>query len=542
MGSSPLRPANLTVTASPTPMTSTTSPPSDDARGEPDLTGRQLGDYQILRRLGRGGMAEVYLAEQLSLRRQVAIKVLRRTLAQDEAYVRRFQYEARAAAKLVHANIVAIYEVGNIDGWHYIAQEYVPGQNLKQLITRLGRGLEAPQAVTILRQVSAALQRAAEQNITHRDIKPENIMLASTGEVKVADFGLARVAQAGESLQLTQVGITMGTPLYMSPEQVEGKEVDPRSDLYSLGVTAYHMLAGRPPFDGETALAVAVQHLKQEPERLEGLRPDLPPGLCSIVHRLLGKSPSDRYQRAVDVLRDLKAQQIVGDDAEWGTDLHSWGSAAGIEIPSGRLEATQQLGKAMQRELAAAQRGGWQRVGLGAVLVALAAAIGLFAAWISTPAPLLALPAGEVLDVPLFATVREQYAYGMMTPHDREEALLAVSRFHPPQKSADNLRYSRLATKALAAEYLASNRLIEARRSYLELAAIDLDVEPAERGLKFAGIAGCAVVYDRLGEEDGCTVCLVQLYELDDLELNQLGDTLRSEVQRLFEKYPRPAE
>jgi eukaryotic-like serine/threonine-protein kinase len=522
-------------------MTSTTSPPSDDARGEPDLTGRQLGDYQILRRLGRGGMAEVYLAEQLSLRRQVAIKVLRRTLAQDEAYVRRFQYEARAAAKLVHANIVAIHDVGNIEGWHYIAQEYVPGQNLKQLITRLGRGLEAPQAVTILRQVSAALQRASEQNITHRDIKPENIMLATTGEVKVADFGLARVAQAGESLQLTQVGITMGTPLYMSPEQVEGKEVDPRSDLYSLGVTAYHMLAGRPPFDGETALAVAVQHLKQEPERLETLRPDLPPGLCGIVHRLLAKSPGDRYQRAVDVLRELKALQIPGVDADWGGDLHAWGSG-GIEIPSGRLEATQQLGKAMQRELAAARRSGWQRVGLGAALVALAAVVGLVAAWVSTPAPLLALPAGEVLDVQKFDSVREQYAYAMMTSHDREEALLAVSRFHPPQKSADNLRYSRLATKALAAEYLASNRLNEALANYLELAAIDLDVEPAERSLQLTGVAGCAVVYDRLGEENGRTVCLVKLYELDDLELSQLGETLRAEVQRLFDRYPRPAE
>jgi tRNA A-37 threonylcarbamoyl transferase component Bud32 len=517
------------------------SPPSDDGRGEPDLTGRPLGDYQVLRRLGRGGMAEVYLAEQLSLRRQVAIKVLRSTLAQDEAYVRRFHHEAQAAAKLVHANIVAIHEVGQVEGWHYIAQEYVPGQNLKQLITRLGRGLEAPQAVTILRQVCAALQRASEQNITHRDIKPENIMLASTGEVKVADFGLARIAQAGESLQLTQVGITMGTPLYMSPEQVEGKEVDPRSDLYSLGVTAYHMLAGRPPFDGETALAVAVQHLKQEPERLEKLRPDLPPGLCSLVHRLLAKSPGDRYQRAVDVLRDLRALQIPGVEGDWGADLPAWGSEAAWEIPSGRLEATQQLGKAMQRELAAARRSGWQRLGLGAAIVAGAAVLGLFAAWISTPAPLLALPAGAVLDVPTFPSVREQYMYAMMTQHDREEALLAVSRYHPPQKSTDNLRYSRLAAKALAAEYLASNRLIEARQNYEELAAIDLDVEPAERSLKLAGLAGCAVVYDRLGEENGRTVCLVQLYELDDLELSQLGDTLRAEVERLFEKYPRPA-
>src|SRR5262245_48587019 len=283
-----------------------TTPAAADVKHEPDLSGRRLGDYQFLRRLGRGGMAEVYLAEQLSLRRQVAMKVLRQSLASDDSYVRRFHHEAQSAAKLVHASIVTIHEVGCVEGWHYIAQEYVAGQNLKQLLSRGGRGLDAAQAVTIMRQVASALGKAAEQNITHRDIKPENIMLSSSGEVKVADFGLARVAQAGEALNLTQAGITMGTPLYMSPEQVEGKEVDPRSDLYSLGVTAYHMLAGRPPFDGETALAVAVQHLKNEPNRLELVRPDLPEGLCRIVHKLLAKQPKDRYQKAVELLKDLK--------------------------------------------------------------------------------------------------------------------------------------------------------------------------------------------------------------------------------------------
>jgi serine/threonine-protein kinase len=300
-------------------MTVTPAPLADAV--EPDLVGRRLGDYQMLRRLGRGGMAEVYLAEQLSLRRQVAVKVLRASLAGDSAYVRRFHHEAQAAAKLVHANIVQIHEVGCAEGTHYIAQEYVPGQNLKQLLGRVGGGLSAAQAASIIRQVAAALHKAAEQGITHRDIKPENVMISPAGEVKVADFGLARIAQSGEALNLTQVGITMGTPLYMSPEQVEGKDVDPRSDLYSLGVTSYHMLAGRPPFDGETALAVAIQHLKTEPKRLETVRPDLPEGLCRVIHKLLAKQPRDRYQKPIELLHDLKGLSIAGLDGDWVGDL-----------------------------------------------------------------------------------------------------------------------------------------------------------------------------------------------------------------------------
>jgi serine/threonine protein kinase len=286
-------------------MSATPSSPSE-GRPELDLSGRRVGDYQLLRRLGRGGMADVYLAEQLSLRRQVALKVLKQNLAGDEAYIRRFQNEAQAAAKLVHANIVQIYEVGCSDGTYFISQEYVPGQNLKQVLTRLGHGVDAAQAVNIIRQVAAALHKAAEQKIIHRDIKPENIMIAPSGEVKVADFGLARVVRDGEALNLTQVGITMGTPLYMSPEQVEGRPVDPRSDLYSFGVTCYHMLAGRPPFDGDTALAVALQHLNNPPKRLEAVRGDLPEGLCRVVHKMLAKKPDERYQRAIDLLKDLK--------------------------------------------------------------------------------------------------------------------------------------------------------------------------------------------------------------------------------------------
>src|SRR5262245_33498007 len=240
-------------------------PTSVESRSEPDLSGRRIGDYQLLRRLGRGGMADVYLAEQLSLKRQVAFKVLRSNLAGDEAYVRRFHHEAQAAASLVHANIVQIHEVGCVDGIHYIAQEYVQGQNLREWMARHGPP-DLRMAMTIMRQVAAALHKAAGQGIVHRDIKPENIMLARTGEVKVADFGLARLSGDGAALNLTQVGVTMGTPLYMSPEQVEGRPLDPRSDIYSFGVTCYQMLSGVTPFRGDTALSVALQHLKSQPD------------------------------------------------------------------------------------------------------------------------------------------------------------------------------------------------------------------------------------------------------------------------------------
>src|SRR5437899_1154884 len=158
---------------------------------EADLSGRKLGDFQLLRRLGRGAMADVYLADQGSLRRQVAIKVLKSHLATDEGYVRRFHHEAQAAASLVHANIVQIHDAGYVDGIHYIAQEYVQGQNLREWLVRHGPA-DVKLAVTVLRQVAAALIKAAERGIVHRDVKPENIMIARTGEVKVADFGLAR--------------------------------------------------------------------------------------------------------------------------------------------------------------------------------------------------------------------------------------------------------------------------------------------------------------------------------------------------------------
>ena len=310
----------------PSPSVSRPAPPV-----ETDLSGRQLGDFHLLRRLGRGAMAEVYLAEQSCLKRRVAMKILKPELAADRTYLQRFELEAQAAASLVHANIVQIYEVGCVDQLHYIAQEYVDGQNLREHLARHGPP-DLPHALSIMRQVAAALAKAAEQGVVHRDIKPENIMLTAGGEVKVADFGLARLAGEGGN-ELTQVGITLGTPLYMSPEQIEGKSLDPRSDIYSFGVTCYQMLGGEPPFRGETALAVAVQHLKTHPRPLESLRGDLPPALCRIVEQMLAKDPARRFATARDLLRELRHVQIEHFGGDWPEDLPGWDSLAG-ETPS----------------------------------------------------------------------------------------------------------------------------------------------------------------------------------------------------------------
>jgi serine/threonine-protein kinase len=326
-----------------------TGPHSDGAfeafRGDGDLSGRDLAGYRILRRLGGGAMGDVYLAEQLSLGRRVAVKTLRLDRlppgkASRETGVQRFLQEARAAAALVHGNIVQIHEVGQVDGIHFIAEEYVAGPSLRRWLAVRGP-LDAAQAVSVLVQAAAALERAAGAGIVHRDIKPENLLLTPAGELKVADFGLARLMHADDDTALTQAGLTLGTPLYMSPEQVEGRPIDPRSDLYSLGATLWHLLAGRPPVDGQTSLAVAVAHVKGGIEPLERIRPDLPRRLCESIDRLLARSPDDRHESAAALSREVQAlAQDLGITHPSGPLPLAWiddeqADRAGLAPPSG---------------------------------------------------------------------------------------------------------------------------------------------------------------------------------------------------------------
>ncbi len=299
-----------------------------------DLQDKVLGDFRLLRRIGGGGMAEVWLAEQTSLRRQVAIKVMRPDIQSDETCRKRFEQEALAAAGLNHPNIVQVYGVGEVDGIHFIAQEYVQGMNMRDFIAKKGPP-PLNIALLVMKQVAAALQVAGEAGIVHRDIKPENILLTKKGLAKVVDFGLAQLTQGGD-LRLTQQGMTMGTPLYMSPEQVQGNKVDHRSDLYSLGVTFYHFLSGRPPFRGETAFAVAYHQVHTDPPKLNAGRSDLPAVLCDLVLRMMAKNPEARVQTAHDLLQELRS---IEKRVSKGLDLDSFAEAESAR-PGSIAEAT----------------------------------------------------------------------------------------------------------------------------------------------------------------------------------------------------------
>ena len=251
-------------------------------------------------------MGQVYLARQLSLKREVALKLLRTDLAANSTALQRFQAEAEAVAKLNHPNIVHVHQLGELDGLRYMVLEYVEGRNLRDYLARRGPP-DLPVALSIMRQVALALQKAHDEGIVHRDIKPENILVTRKVEVKVTDFGLSRFF-AGETpaLNLTQSGVTLGTPLYMSPEQVQGKPVDHRSDIYSFGVTCYHLLAGRAAVPRARPRSTWRSSTSRSNRgRLRELRPDLPADLCGMVHKMMAKNPDDRYQSAREILRDL---------------------------------------------------------------------------------------------------------------------------------------------------------------------------------------------------------------------------------------------
>ena len=426
----------------PTRPESVSPAPSDGvAVPEFDLTDKTLGEFKILRRLGKGGMAEVYLAEQTSLNRQVAIKALRPEFLSDAAYVKRFQHEARAAGGLNHPNIVQVYHIGQQDGLHYIAQEYVRGGNLRDFMKKKGR-LELPIALHILKQVAAALQVAGAAGIVHRDIKPENILLTKKGEAKVADFGLAQLTQGGDRVALTQVGITMGTPLYMSPEQVAGKQVDHRSDLYSFGAMAYHLLAGHPPFQGENALAVAVQHLNDKPRPLKELRPDLPGPVCDCIHKLMAKKKEDRYPDAQTLLGELKAlqKQFCGRDAVPDEAAFLATTSAGLYSRRSVLDRSP---KQQLMIFAAA----------GLLVMGAAAGIG----WTQRPGDPFQTPAPPEPEVPRQSSIEAQYFYAMCQGND-EAAWKAVVNYDNPRDPRKQFTIDH-AELRLAIIYLQQRRL-----------------------------------------------------------------------------------
>src|SRR5829696_9145537 len=244
------------------------------------------GRYRIERKLGSGGMANVYLAEDQELGRRVAIKILNERHANDDQFVERFRREAKNAAGLSHPNIVSIYDRGEAEGTYYIAMEYLDGRSLKELVVARGP-LPIPDAIAAMRQVLGALRFAHRKGVVHRDIKPHNVMADADGRLKVTDFGIAR---AGVS-QMTEAGSIIGTAQYLSPEQARGTAVDQRSDLYSVGIVLYEMLTGTLPFSGDSPVEIAMKHLSTKLPLPSEKRPDLPHDLDLIVARALAKDP-----------------------------------------------------------------------------------------------------------------------------------------------------------------------------------------------------------------------------------------------------------
>jgi eukaryotic-like serine/threonine-protein kinase len=279
-----------------------------------NVIGQNFGHYRILSLLGKGGMGEVYLGEDIRLGRKVAIKLLPARFMTDAGRVRRFTQEARAASALNHPNIITIYDIGQVEGVHFIATEFILGETLRQRLAREHMSLQ--DAIDVAAQIAAALNAAHEAGITHRDIKPENVMVRRDSLVKVLDFGLAKLAerrieavdsQAVTLARCTDPGTLMGTPQYMSPEQARGQEVDARSDLFSLGIVLYEIIVGSAPFTGATIADILVSILDKEPLPITRYSSDLPAELERIVSRCLAKQSEQRYQSAKELLADLKS-------------------------------------------------------------------------------------------------------------------------------------------------------------------------------------------------------------------------------------------
>ena len=311
-----------------------------EGRRETIAPGTQLGHYKIISLLGAGGMGEVYLAEDMQLRRKVAIKMLAPELILDERGLRRFEHEAHAASALNHPNILTIYEFGHADGLHFIASEFIDGATLRQKL--LPGKLELNAAVDIAIQMASALAAAHDSGIVHRDVKPENVVVRTDGIVKVLDFGIAKlgekhgqkVSRSGMTVtsSISEPGMVLGTARYMSPEQARGLEVDARSDVFSLGSVMYEMVTGRAAFQGNTASDLIAEILKTEPAPPAQFAPDMPYELERIIGNALRKDRDNRYQAVRDLLIDL---QDFKKESEFQAQLQAVDRSEGTKTGSG---------------------------------------------------------------------------------------------------------------------------------------------------------------------------------------------------------------
>ena len=263
--------------------------------------------YRLDRKIGTGGMADVWLAEDTELDRNVAIKLLHDRFAQDKEFVQRFQREAQSAAGLQHPNVVGVFDRGSFRDTYFIAMEYVDGPSLKELVKG---GMGSKDAIDFTRQILNAARFAHRKGIVHRDLKPQNVLIDDEGRARVADFGIAR---AGENSDITATGSVMGTAQYISPEQAQGKPTTPSSDIYSIGVILYEALTGRVPFEGDSAVAVALKQVSETPRRPSAINPNIPPALDAVVMRALAKDPNARFKDADAFLKALDAAEKAPD-------------------------------------------------------------------------------------------------------------------------------------------------------------------------------------------------------------------------------------
>src|SRR5438552_12791442 len=326
------------------------------------LIGKALGTCTLQEVIGQGGMGAVFLAQQARPRRQVAVKVLlpaaSLTAHQRAAFLERFRRETDAAASLEHPNILPVHEYGEQDGLAYLVVPYIGGGTLRDVMEREGQ-LALPKALNYLEQLAAALDFAHERGVIHRDIKPANILMTVEGRLVLTDFGLVKIIseRPNPQVRLTGAGAPVGTPDYMSPEQVVGQMVDGRSDLYSLGVILYQMITGTTPFQGETPMQIAAQHLQIPPPSPQMLRPDLPITSEQVMLRALAKRPSDRYMRAQDLANAFR-MSLMGTGIQLGMNSSysgSFGAISGsframtaprVPMPGEPFDPTGQTGKA----------------------------------------------------------------------------------------------------------------------------------------------------------------------------------------------------
>jgi eukaryotic-like serine/threonine-protein kinase len=293
------------------------------------MEGQLLGNrYELIERIGGGGMAVVYKARCRLLNRYVAVKILRSEFTDDEEFVKRFRIEAQAAASLSHPNIVSIFDVGHDENTHYIVMEYIDGITLKEYITQMG-ALPWREAINIAIQICSAIEQAHKNHIIHRDIKPHNILITKEGIAKVTDFGIAR---AVTSATITMVGSTIGSVHYFSPEQARGAFTDEKSDLYSLGITIYEMVTGKVPFDGESPVAVALKHIQEKAVRPADVNPAIPKGVNDLIVKAIKKDQNLRYPNASEMLSDLQRTLIE-------PNLQIAGSGTAEELPTRKMQA-----------------------------------------------------------------------------------------------------------------------------------------------------------------------------------------------------------